>query len=75
MKNPFRTRYRARRHWGDRLHYVYRRKWWWRKWQLVAIYNSKSDAERVMRMLSGQSLIERRKININEKDKVYERQS
>ena len=70
MKNPFRTRYRARRHWGDRLHYVYRR-----KWQLIAVYQSKSDAERVMRMLSGQSLIKRRKININEKDEVYERQS
>lgn len=70
MKNPFRTRCRISRYWGDRLHYVERRKWWSRKWQLIAVYQSKADAERVIRMLSGQSLIERRKININAKDRI-----
>ena len=42
MKNPFRTRYAIRRHWGDRLHYVYRRKWWWLKTKL-RVYDTDPD--------------------------------
>lgn len=44
MKNPFRTRYRARKYMLDVVHCVEYKRWWQRKWRTHSVYDTKEDA-------------------------------
>ncbi len=44
MKNPFRTRYRARKDMFDVVHRVEYKRWWQRKWRTHDIYATKEEA-------------------------------
>lgn len=44
VKNPFRTRYRARKYMLDVVHRVEYKRWWQRKWHTHSVYDTKEDA-------------------------------
>lgn len=52
MKNPFRTRYRARKYMLDVVHRVEYKRWWQRKWRTHSVYDTKEEALLALKRLT-----------------------